>query len=143
MAPKQGDTVKVHYRGTLADGTEFDSSEGSDPLEFTVGAGEVIPGFDSAVQDMSDVGDKKTVTIPSEEAYGDRVEEAKQQVPLEAFPERPQVGWVVELTTPEGQNVQAVVAEVGETTATIDFNHPLAGEDLTFEIELVHITSTD
>jgi peptidylprolyl isomerase len=143
MAPKQGDTVKVHYRGTLADGTEFDSSEGSDPLEFTVGAGEVIPGFDSAVQDMSDVGDKKTVTIPSEEAYGDRVEEAKQQVPLEAFPERPQVGWVVELTTPEGQNVQAVVAEVGETTATIDFNHPLAGEDLTFEIELVHITSMD
>ena len=141
MAPKHGDTVKVHYRGTLADGTEFDSSEGSEPLEFTVGAGEVIPGFDSAVLDMSDVGDKTTVTIPSEEAYGGRVEEAMQQVPLEAFPERPQVGWVVELTTPEGQQVQAVVAEVAETTATIDFNHPLAGEDLTFEIELVDIVS--
>ena len=141
MAPQQGDTVKVHYRGTLADGTEFDSSEGSEPLEFTVGAGEVIPGFDSAVLDMSDVGDKTTVTIPSEEAYGGRVEEATQQVPLEAFPERPQVGWVVELTTPEGQQVQAVVAEVGEMTATIDFNHPLAGEDLTFEIELVDIVS--
>jgi peptidylprolyl isomerase len=141
MAPKHGDTVKVHYRGTLADGTEFDTSEGSDPLEFTVGAGEVIPGFDSAVQDMSEVGDKKTVTIPVDEAYGERVEEATQQVPLEAFPERPQVGWVVELTTPEGQHVQAVVAEVGEMTATIDFNHPLAGEDLTFEIELVDIVS--
>ena len=141
MAPEQGDTVKVHYRGTLSDGTEFDSSEGSEPLEFTVGAGEVIPGFDSAVQEMDNVGDKKTVTIPVEEAYGERVEEASQQIPLEAFPEQPQPGWVVELTTPEGQQVQAVVTEVGELTATIDFNHPLAGENLTFEIELVDVVS--
>ncbi len=141
MAPQHGDTVKVHYRGTLADGTEFDSSEGSEPLEFTVGSGEVIPGFDSAVQEMSEVGDKRTVTIASQDAYGDRYDEATQQIPLEAFPERPEVGWVVELTTPEGEQVQAVVAEVGELTATIDFNHPLAGEDLTFEIELVDVVS--
>jgi peptidylprolyl isomerase len=141
MAPQEGDTVKVHYRGTLSDGTEFDSSEGSEPLEFTVGSGEVIPGFDSAVLEMTEVGDKKTVTIASEEAYGERVEEATQQIPLEAFPERPQTGWVVELTTPEGEHVQAVVGEVGEMTATIDFNHPLAGEDLTFEIELVDVVS--
>lgn len=141
MAPEHGDTVKVHYRGTLSDGTEFDSSEGSEPLEFTVGAGEVIPGFDSAVRELDTVGDKKTVTIPAEDAYGERMEEAHQQIPLEAFPERPQAGWVVELNTPEGQQVQAVVAEVGETTATIDFNHPLAGEDLTFEIELVDVVS--
>ena len=141
MAPQQGDTVKVHYRGTLADGTEFDTSEGSEPLEFTVGSGQVIPGFDTAVQDMNEVGDKKTVTIPSDEAYGERVEEAAQQIPIDAFPEPPQVGWVVELTTPDGERVQAIVAQVGEDTATIDFNHPLAGEDLTFEIELVDIVS--
>ena len=141
MAPQQGDTVKVHYRGTLADGTEFDSSEGSDPLEFTSAPARSSPASTRAVQDMTDVGDKKTVTIPSDEAYGERVEEATQQIPLEAFPERPQVGWVVELTTPEGEHVQAVVAEVGDMTATIDFNHPLAGEDLTFEIELVDVVS--
>jgi peptidylprolyl isomerase len=143
MAPKHGDTVKVHYRGTLDDGTEFDSSEGRDPLEFTVGSGQVIPGFDEAVLDIAEVGDSKTVTIPAENAYGERVEEAMQEVPLEAFPERPEVGWVVELTTPEGQHVQAVVAAVDEMTATIDFNHPLAGENLTFEIELVEVVSKD
>ncbi len=141
MAPDQGDTVKVHYRGTLSNGTEFDSSEGREPLEFTVGAGEVIPGFDDAVKELDKVGDTATVTIPADEAYGERVEEATQQIPLEAFPERPEVGWVVELTTPDGQQVQAVVTDVGELTATIDFNHPLAGEDLTFEIELVDVVS--
>jgi peptidylprolyl isomerase len=141
MAPEQGDTVKVHYRGTLADGSEFDNSEGREPLEFTVGGGQVIPGFDSAVQQMGAVGDKTTVTIPADEAYGERVDEAMQQVPLEAFPERPEPGWVIELTTPEGQRVQAIVTEVGELTATIDFNHPLAGKDLTFEIELVDVVS--
>ncbi len=140
MAPQPGDTVKVHYRGTLSDGTEFDNSEGGEPLEFTVGSGQVIPGFDEAVQNMNDVGDKKTVTIPVDEAYGERVEEATQQIPIEAFPEPPQVGWVVELTTPEGEQVQAVVTKVDAQTATIDFNHPLAGEDLTFEIELVGVT---
>ncbi len=143
MAPKQGDTVQVHYRGTLSDGTEFDSSEGNEPLEFTVGSGQVIPGFDNAVQEMDEVGETRTVTIPADEAYGQRVEDATQQIPLEAFPERPQVGWIVELTTPEGEQVQAVVTEVGELTATIDFNHPLAGQDLTFEIELVGVDSNN
>ena len=141
MAPQQGDKVKVHYRGTLSDGTEFDTSEGSDPLEFTVGSGEVIPGFDTAVQELDEVGAKKTVTIPANQAYGQRYEEATQQIPLEAFPEPPQPGWVVELTTPEGEHVQAVVTGVDAAAATIDFNHPLAGEDLTFEIELVEIIS--
>lgn len=136
--PDAGQKVRVHYRGTLDDGSEFDSSEGREPLEFTLGAGEVIPGFDEAVTGL-DVGQKTTVTIPACDAYGERMEEARHEVPLEAFPEPPEEGWIVELASPEGEKLAATVAKVGSESAILDFNHPMAGKDLTFEIELVEI----
>jgi peptidylprolyl isomerase len=138
MAPKSGDTVRVNYRGTLSDGTEFDSSEGREPLEFVVGSGQVIPGFDSAVLGL-EPGDSTTVTIPAAEAYGEHDDEGLQQFPPEAFPSRPEVGWTLELSGPDDQRIPAVVAEVTDTFVTLDFNHPLAGQDLTFEIELVEM----
>lgn len=138
MAPRDGETVLVHYRGTLDDGSEFDSSHERGPMQFTVGAGEVIPGFDEAVREL-EPGQTKTVTIPSGQAYGERSQEAMQQFPLEAFPEKPEVGWMVELQADDGQRVPATVSEVGDEMVTLDFNHPLAGENLTFEIQLVSV----
>lgn len=139
MAPKDGDTVRVHYTGTLEDGSTFDSSKDRDPLEFTVGSGEVIAGFDAAVRDLEQ-GDSATVTIPACDAYGDHMPEAVQTVPLDAFGgEMPQVGWAVQMQAPDGQMLAAVVAEVDDENCVLDFNHPLAGKDLTFEIELVGI----
>ena len=140
MAPKNGDTVSVHYRGTLADGTEFDSSAGREPLEFVVGSGQVIPGFDAAVIAL-EPGEKVTVTIPAAEAYGEHAEEGLQVFPRDAFPPdtNPEVGWAVELSAPDGQRVPATIASVTDESITLDFNHPLAGEDLTFEITLVEV----
>lgn len=141
MAPKSGDKVRVHYRGTLSDGTEFDCSEGREPIEFEVGAGQVIPGFDEAVSGM-EVGDKTTVTIPAAEAYGDRMEEAVQEIPLAAFGDQvPEEGWAVELQAPDGSQLAATILSVDDENgvATLDFNHPLAGQDLTFELELTEI----
>ena len=138
MAPEAGQKVRVHYRGTLDDGTEFDSSEGRDPLEFEVGSGEVIPGFDAAVADL-EPGAKATVTIPACDAYGERIDEAMQVVPIDAFPEPPEEGWMVEVSAPDGQRMAATVTTVGTDTAVLDFNHPLAGQNLTFEIELVEV----
>ena len=141
MKPQNGDTVRVHYTGTLADGTEFDTSRGRDPISFTLGEGDVIPGFETAVAEL-EVGQSATVTISAAEAYGDRNEDALQQFPLEAFGESvPQVGWGVELQNPQGQRVNAMVVEIGDETVTLDFNHPLAGQDLTFDLELVQIVS--
>ncbi|HSK48510.1 MAG TPA: peptidylprolyl isomerase [Coriobacteriia bacterium] len=140
MAASDGQTVIVHYTGTLADGSEFDSSKGRDPLMFTVGTGEVIPGFDEAVRGL-EPGESKTVTIPADQAYGPRTEEAFQRFPRDAFPPEPEpeIGWMVELQSEEGQRVPAAVSEVGDDFVVLDFNHPLAGQDLTFEIELVSI----
>lgn len=139
MAPKNGDTVRVHYRGTLNDGSEFDSSAGREPLEFEVGSGQVIPGFDSAVSEL-EVGASTTVTVSACDAYGERMDEAMQEFPLDAFgDETPELGWAVELQAPDGSRLAATVVEIGEEVVTLDFNHPLAGEDLTFEIELVAI----
>jgi len=140
MAPVTGDTVRVHYTGTLSDGTTFDSSEGREPLEFTVGSGQVIPGFDIAVADL-EVGDTATVNIAAADAYGERSDEGIQVFPRDAFPPdaSPEVGWAVELSSPEGERVPATVAEVTDESITLDFNHPLAGKDLTFEITLVEI----
>lgn len=143
MRAQAGDTVRVHYRGTLADGTEFDSSAGREPLEFEIGAGQVIPGFDEAVRGL-EVGQTTTVTIEPSDAYGERMEEAVQVVPLEAFGDQvPEVGWAVELQAPDGSRLAATIIEVSESTATLDFNHPLAGEALTFEIELQEIVKGD
>jgi peptidylprolyl isomerase len=140
MAPVSGDKVLVHYKGTLSDGTLFDSSEGREPLAFEIGTGQVIPGFDTAVADLA-VGDTVTVVIPAAEAYGEHADEGIQVFPRDAFPPdaAPEVGWAVELESPDGQRVPAIVAEVTDESITLDFNHPLAGQDLTFEITLVEV----
>lgn len=140
MAQAQaGDTVRVHYTGRLGDGTVFDSSQGSDPLEFTLGEGQVIAGFDRAVTGMSP-GDSQTVTIPVNDAYGERREEMVQTVGREQFPSHvePEVGQRFQVTN--GQQMAVVtVTEVSADGVTLDGNHPLAGEELTFELSLVEI----
>lgn len=141
MAVPNGATVRVHYRGTLEDGSEFDSSAGREPLEFTVGAGQVIPGFDRAVAGLEE-GSSTTITIPAEEAYGERHESAVQTVPREMFYGDPYEGAQVTVASPEGDEMRAVITSVEDDDVTLDFNHPLAGEALTFEIELVEVLSS-
>ena len=133
-----GDTVHIHYTGTLADGTEFDSSRGRAPLRFTLGVGQVVPGFDTAVAGM-ETGETKTVTIPAAEAYGDRDPENTLVVPVGQLPEGVAVGDRLALTTPDGQQVPVTVTAIDADGATIDANHELAGQDLTFEITLERI----
>ena len=137
---KTGDTVRIHYTGTLSDGSTFDSSEGREPLEFTLGSGQVIPGFDSAVTGMS-VGEEQTVEIPCDQAYGQSDPARQQPFPRDKFPEGMpiEVGARLQLSGPEGQPIPVTIAEVSETEVILDANHPLAGEDLTFRIELVEI----
>jgi len=137
-----GDTVRVHYTGTLENGQTFDTSEGREPLEFTVGGGQVIPGFDQAVAGM-EPGDTKTVEIPADEAYGPQREEMMLQVSPDQFPEGmdPQVGQQLQLSQPDGQSVVVRVVEIESDSVTLDANHPLAGEDLTFEITLAEIVN--
>lgn len=138
---KSGDAVKVHYTGTLNDGTVFDSSEGKDPLAFTLGEGQMIPGFESAVLGMN-VGDVKSdVTIPSAEAYGAPREDMVIEVPKTNVPEdiNPQVGQQLAVTRPDGQPMPVTVKEIKEDVIILDANHPLAGKDLVFKIELVSI----
>ena len=137
---KSGDTVRIHYTGTLDDGTQFDSSAGRVPLEFALGAGQVIPGFDNAVDGMA-VGEKKTVTLPAQEAYGEHHEQLVQEVSRSALPGEiePAVGMQLQSQSPEGQVMMLVITDVGEESITVDANHPLAGQALTFAIELVEI----
>ncbi len=135
---KNGDTVRVHYEGRLEDGSVFDSSEGGDPLEFRVGAGEVIPGFDEAVRDMG-IGDKKTVEIDPAEAYGERREQLVAQVPLESMnlEQPPEEGMSLLMQLPDGNQIPVTVTDVTNEHVTLDANHPLAGHKLTFDVELV------
>jgi len=135
-----GNTVRIHYTGTLEDGSVFDSSEGRDPLEFTVGSGQIIPGLDRAIDGMT-AGEQKTVTIPATEAYGEYQAEAKQDVPRDQIPADIPLdpGTMLNMQTPDGRQVPVQVAEVTETTVTLDANHPLAGKDLTFAVELVSV----
>ncbi|HYE71703.1 MAG TPA: peptidylprolyl isomerase [Blastocatellia bacterium] len=137
---KTGDTVQVHYTGTLTDGTVFDSSVGSDPLEFTVGAGQVISGFDQAVVGL-DVGESKKTTVPAAEAYGDYRNELVFTVRKEQLPEgfAPTAGDQYQMTQPNGQAILVTVREVTDEGVTLDANHPLAGLDLTFDIQLVAV----
>lgn len=137
---KNGSKVKVHYTGTLDDGTVFDSSEQREPLEFTVGEGQVIRGFEDAVRDMS-LNDEKTVTIKPQEAYGIRSKDLVMEIPRDKFPAEVniEVGGRLVLKSPEGQNVPAVVSEVKKDIIVIDLNHPLAGKDLTFKIKVVGV----
>lgn len=141
MPAVSGDTVTVHYRGTLADGSQFDSSEGREPLLFTLGEGDVIPGFETAVIGL-EPGEKTTVVIPAEEAYGPRYDEAIQVVPVDAFGEgAPEIGAMITVIADDDSRMSATVTAISEdmVDVTLDFNHPLAGEELTFEIELVEI----
>ena len=137
---KAGDTVQLHYTGTLLDGTTFDSSEGRDPLEFVVGSGQIIPGLDVAIPGMK-VGDKKVVKIGADDAYGQLNEEMRQAVPREGIPaDIPlEVGMQLQMQTPDGQAMPVTVVEMDEATVTLDANHPLAGKDLQFDIELMKI----
>ncbi len=139
QAAKDGDTVKINYRGTLSDGTEFDSSAGKPPLEFTLGQGQVIPGFEKGVLGMK-VGEKKTITIAAKEAYGEVDPRYLQDVPRSIIPANISIAKDKYLMmTVRGEPVRARVADLNDTTVTLDLNHPLAGKDLTFDIELVEI----
>jgi FKBP-type peptidyl-prolyl cis-trans isomerase 2 len=137
---KSGDKVKVHYHGKLTNGETFDSSEGRAPLEFEVGTGMVIKGFDDGVTGMQ-VGDKKTVNIPFNEAYGPLNPEMIIEFPKERFPQDMQVeiGMPLVMSGQQGEQFQVVVTEIKEESVTLDANHPLAGKDLVFDIELVEI----
>ena len=137
---KAGDKVSFHYKGTLDDGSVFDSSEGRDPLEFELGSGQIIPGLDRALDGMA-TGEQKTVTIPAAEAYGDYNADARQAVPREQIPSDIPLdpGTMLQMQTPDGRQVPVQVAEVSETEVTLDANHPLAGKDLTFAVEVVSV----
>lgn len=137
---KNNDTVKVHYTGKLTSGEVFDSSKDREPLEITVGQGQLIPGFENGLIDMEE-NEKKTLNIPSSEAYGDVRKELVQEVPKSQLPEeiKPEVGMPLVSKTPQGQEIQLVVTEVKDDAITVDANHPLAGKDLVFDIELVEI----
>ena len=137
---KAGDTVAIHYTGTLADGSQFDSSEGRDPLRFTLGSRQIIAGLDAAITGMSQ-GEKKSVTIAAAEAYGDHRPEAVQAVPRAQIPAEItlEVGGGLQVQTPDGQTIPVTVTSVTDEEVTLDANHPLAGKDLTFAVELVEI----
>ncbi|MEE4312492.1 MAG: peptidylprolyl isomerase [candidate division KSB1 bacterium] len=135
-----GDKVKVHYTGYLDDGTIFDSSEDKDPLEFTLGEGQLLKGFENAVEGLQ-AGDKNKVKIPAEEGYGMPQDSLIGKVPLEALPKeiKPELGMKLQSETPEGDRLILKVIEISEEEITVDANHELAGQDLNFDIELVEI----
>lgn len=137
---KNGDNVKVHYTGKLTSGEQFDSSAGREPLEFTVGAGQMIKGFDAAIPGMA-IGDKKTINIPAAEGYGERSEEAVIPFPKENVPAdmKLEPGMQLTLSNQMGQPVPVVVLEVKDDVIMLDANHFLAGKELVFDIELVAI----
>lgn len=139
---KQGDKVKVHYKGFLEDGTVFDSSFDHDPLEFTIGNGEIIPGFENAVIGMG-VGETKVVEVAPEDGYGEYNEMAKLEVPRENLPEHinPEIGMMLQLTTPQNTQVLVRVTDMDDTNVVLDANHPLAGKNLKFEIQLVDLVA--
>jgi peptidylprolyl isomerase len=137
---KKGDTVHIHYTGRFDDGTVFDTSENRDPLAFEIGKGMVVPGFEKAIVGM-EVGDKKTETIPADQAYGPRVEQLTFMVPRENLPPGydPQVGEVMRMETKDGRQMDVMITSADPEMVRMDANHPLAGKDLTFDIELMKI----
>ncbi len=138
MPVKTGDTVRVHYNGRLTDGAVFDSSEGREPLTFVVGMGQVIPGFERAIMGL-EPGDSTTVTIEPEDAYGPHFDELRHAVSLEDFATDPYVGGEVNLTAPDGDEMRGRIVAVEGDKVTLDFNHPLAGQELVFEVTLVGV----
>lgn len=139
---KKGDTVKIHYHGRLTDGSTFDSSAGREPLEFELGSGMVIPGFDLGVTGMV-IGEKKTINIPAAEAYGEKNEEMILEFPKTQFPAdmTPEVGMQLNMSNSQGQSFPVVIVEVKEEVVMLDANHPLAGKELIFDLELVEIAA--
>ncbi|MBL7748449.1 MAG: peptidylprolyl isomerase [Chitinophagaceae bacterium] len=137
---KSGDTIKVHYHGKLTSGETFDSSAGREPLEFEVGSGMVIKGFDEGVTGMT-VGEKKTINIPFNEAYGPRNPEMIIEMPKDRFPKDMEiaVGMPLGMSDQNGQQFQVTIVEIKEEAVMLDANHPLAGQDLIFDLELVEI----
>jgi FKBP-type peptidyl-prolyl cis-trans isomerase 2 len=137
---KNGDTVKVHYTGTLDNGEVFDSSIQRDPLQFTLGQGQLIPGFEKAVIGLG-VGDVTTANIPSAEAYGEHNPQMEVTVEKAQLPEgmEPEIGMQLQLNQPDGQPIPCVITKIEGEMVTIDANHPLAGKDITFNIEIVEI----
>lgn len=140
MSIHNGDTVLVHYTGTLSDGTQFDTSAGGDPLEFVMGSGNLIPGFESALLGR-EVGDTVEVTIPAAQAYGEHLADLVFTVPLNSLPEKMsfEPGLALQLNTDQG-DMDVMVTSVTETHITFDANHPLAGEALTFTIDVVQVS---
>lgn len=140
MQVKKGDTVRVHYSGRLTSGEQFDSSEGREPLEFEVGAGMMIKGFDDAVVGMA-VGEKKTVNISPEEGYGPRYEDMVMDFPRANFPEHiiPEIGMQLMMNNNAGQQFPVTIVEVNDEVVKLDANHFLAGKELVFDIEVVSI----
>ncbi len=137
---KEGDTVKVHYTGKLEDGEIFDTSQDGDPLEFKIGGGQVISGFEQGVVGMNE-GASKTVEIPSDEAYGPHHQELVIEIEMDQFPEDldPEVGQQFKMRQPDDRTIIVAVTEITEDSVTLDANHPLAGKDLTFDIQLIKI----
>lgn len=140
QAAKAGDTLRIHYTGKLDNGTVFDKSEGRDPLEFTVGNGDIIPGLDRGVVGM-EVGETREVTVAPEEAYGPRIEGQVQSVPREAIPDDipTEIGTQLNVQMKDGSNVSVVVSGASDSHVELDANHPLAGKTLTFDVTLVEI----
>jgi peptidylprolyl isomerase len=137
---KANDRVKVHYTGSLKDGTVFDSSVKREPLEFTIGQGMVIPGFENGIVGMSE-GDKKTLTIPPDQAYGEHRDDLVGIVDRTRLPENvnPEIGMVLQARSPEGEMINVTVTAVTEAGVTLDMNHPLAGKELVFEVDLIEV----
>ena len=140
MKAQKGNKIKIHYKGTLSDGTTFDESFGGEPLEFTIGSGMVIPGFDNGVVGM-EIGERKTIFIPAEDAYGHRSDELILEFPNENIADdiNPQVGDIMQLQLAPGQVVNVEVIEIKDNSIIFDANHKLADKDLTFEVELIDI----
>ena len=141
---KSGDKIQVHYTGKLEDGTTFDSSAGREPLQFQLGEGQVIPGFDQGIIGM-EYGEKKTITIPPEQAYGDRRDDLVTEVESSVFPEevKPAVGAKLQMELKDGNKIPVEITAIEGEKVTLDANHPLAGKTLIFEVELVETSKPE
>lgn len=137
---EQGDTVEVHYTGKLEDGTVFDTSKERGPLEFTIGEGRIIPGFEEAVVGMAPE-ESKTISVPPDKAYGEHNSELTKEFPRDQLPENVEAkpGQPLQLTRPDGKTIDVMITDISDDSFTVDANHPLAGKTLTFDIEVVAV----